>query len=106
MIYSDGLISLLENMKLSKTLKEIIFDNNIFHHKDAFKSIRQIIADSKVRDFTALYKYLFDEIDNYAKGHIASVILILAEQQYQDTFVVDKEIHAMATIVKLLNEIK
>ena len=47
--------------------------------KDAFKSVRQIIADSKVKDFTALYKFLFDEIDNYAKGHIASVILILAE---------------------------
>jgi len=74
--------------------------------KDAFKSIRQTIADSKVKDFTALYKFLFDEIDNYAKGHIASVILILAEQQYQDAFAVDKELHAMATIVKLLNEIK
>ena len=74
--------------------------------KDAFKSVRQIIADSKVKDFTALYKFLFDEIDNYAKGHIASVILILAEQQYQDSFAVDKELHVMATMVKILNEIK
>jgi len=74
--------------------------------KDAFKSIRQTIADSKVKDFTALYKFLFDEIDNYAKGHIASVILILAEQQYQDAFAVDKELHVMATMVKILNEIK
>jgi hypothetical protein len=46
MIYSDGLISLLENMKLSKTLKEIIFDNNIFHHKDAFKSIGIILYNN------------------------------------------------------------
>ena len=74
--------------------------------KDAFKSVRQIIADSEVKDFTALYKFLFDEIDNYAKGHIASVILILAEQQYQDSFAVDKELHVMATMVKILNEIK
>ena len=74
--------------------------------KDAFKSVRQIIADSKVKDFTALYKFLFDEIDNYAKGHIASVILILAEQQYQDSFAVDKELHVMATMVKILNEIR
>lgn len=74
--------------------------------KDAFVSIRQLIADSKVQDFTALYKYLFDEIDNYAKGHIASVILVLAEAQYQDAFAVDKELHMMATMVKLLNELK
>ena len=74
--------------------------------KDAFKEIRQLIADSKVRDFTAFYRFLFDEIDNYAKGHIASVILILAESQYQDSFAIDKELHVMSMIVKLLNELK
>ncbi len=63
-------------------------------------------STSKVKDFTALHKFLFDEIDNYAKGHIASVILILAESQYQDAFAVDKELHVMSTIVKLLNELK
>ena len=74
--------------------------------KTAFKDIRQLIADSKVKDFSALHKYLFDELDNYAKGHIASVILILAESQYQDSFAVDKELHIMSTIVKILNELK
>ena len=74
--------------------------------KTAFKDIRQLIADSKVKDFTALHKYLFDELDNYATGHIASIILILAESQYQDSFAVDKELHIMSTIVKMLNEIK
>ena len=74
--------------------------------KICFQSIRQLINDSKVKDFTALYKFLFDEIDTYGKGHIASIILILAESQYQDAFAVDKEIHIMATMVKLINEIK
>ena len=74
--------------------------------KTAFKDIRQLIADSKVKDFSALHKYLFDELDNYAKVHIASVILILAESQYQDSFAVDKELHIMSTIVKILNELK
>jgi len=74
--------------------------------KTCFQNIRQLVNDSKVKDFTALYKFLFDEIDNYAKGHIASVILILAESQYQDAFAVDKELHVMATIIKLLNELK
>jgi len=74
--------------------------------KSSFQKIRQLINDSKVKDFTALYKFLFDEIDEYAKGHIASVILILAESQYQDAFAVDKEIHIMAMMIKLINELK
>ena len=74
--------------------------------KTAFQQIRQLINDSKVKDFTALYKFLFDEIDEYAKGHIASIILVLAESQYQDAFAVDKEIHIMAMMIKLINEIK
>jgi hypothetical protein len=84
-------------------LVEILKNDN---KKDAFKNIRQLINDSKVKDFSALHKYLFDEIDSYATGHIASVILILAESQYQDSFAVDKELHIMSTIVKLLNELK
>ncbi len=74
--------------------------------KTCFQDIRQLINDSKVKDFTALYKFLFDEIDIYAKGHLASVILILAEAQYQDAFAVDKELHVMATMVKIINELK
>ena len=74
--------------------------------KTCFQDIRQLINDSKVKDFTSLYKFLFDEIDIYAKGHLASVILILAEAQYQDAFAVDKELHVMATMVKIINELK
>ena len=85
-------------------LLEILKSN--IDKKAAFKNIRQLINDSKVKDFTALHKFLFDEIDNYAKGHVASVILILAESQYQDAFAVDKELHVMSTIVKLLNVLK
>ena len=73
--------------------------------KQSFTKIRQIIADSKVRDFTALYRFLFDNLDEFAIGHIAPVILIIAEAQYQDAMVVDHEINAMAMFVKLLNEI-
>lgn len=79
---------------------------NESNKKSAFTNIRQIIADSKVKDFTALHTFLYDELDSYAKGHIAAVILILAESQYQDAFAVDKELHMMSTFVKLLNELK
>ena len=32
--------------------------------KTKFNTIRQIIADSKVKDFTPLYRALYDEVDH------------------------------------------
>ena len=48
---------------------------------------------------------LYDTLDSYAVGHIAGVILILAEAQYQDSFVTDKEINVMAMFIKIINEL-
>jgi replication factor C small subunit len=73
--------------------------------KSAFNKIRQIIADSKVRDFTPLYTFLYDNLDEFAHGHIAPCILIIAEAQYKDSSVVDKEINIMAMFVNILGEI-
>lgn len=78
---------------------------NLKDKKKAFTQIRQIIADSKVRDFQPLFTFLYDNIDEYATGHVAGVILILAETQYQDAHAVDKEINTMAMFVKLMNEL-
>jgi len=78
---------------------------NLKDKKKAFNQIRQIIADSKVRDFQPLFTFLFDNIDEYAVGHVAGVILILAETQYQDAHAVDHEINVMAMFVKLMNEL-
>jgi replication factor C small subunit len=73
--------------------------------KAAFTKIRQCIADSKVKDFTPLYTFLYDNLDEFAHGHIAPCILIIAESQFKDASVVDKEINIMAMFVNLLGEI-
>lgn len=73
--------------------------------KETFKKIRQCIADSKVKDFTPLYTFLYDNLDEFATGHVAACILIIAESQFKDASVVDKEINAMAMFVNLLNEV-
>jgi len=78
---------------------------NLKDKKKAFIQIRQIIADSKVKDFQPLFTFLYDTIDEYGTGHVAGVILILAEAQYQDAHAVDKEINTMAMFVKLMNEL-
>ncbi len=70
--------------------------------KQQFTEIRQIIADSKVKDFTPLYRALYDEVDNYASGKVGQTILNIADGQYKDSMVVDKEINVMAMILNIL----
>ena len=74
--------------------------------KDAFKSVRKLLADSQVTDFAELYKLMYDEVDSYGTGHIAECILIIAKYQLSDGQVVDKEINAMAMIIELLGVIR
>ena len=67
-----------------------------------FNDVRQVIADNNVTDYAELYKLLYDEVDLYAKDDAPSVILEIAESQYRDAYVVDKEINFMALIVNIL----
>lgn len=79
---------------------EILKSNN--NLKDSFRNVRQIIADSKVKDFTPFYRFLYDNVDEYASGKAGNVILTIAEAQYQDASVVDKEINVMAMMLNIL----
>jgi DNA polymerase III delta prime subunit len=71
--------------------------------KLAFKSLRQLLADSQIRDYADLFRLLYDEVDSYGKGHIAEVILTVAKYELSDAQVVDKEINAMAMLIEILN---
>lgn len=71
--------------------------------KLAFKNLRQLLADSQVRDYADLFRLLYDEVDSYGKGHIAEVILTIAKYELSDAQVVDKEINAMAMLIEILN---
>ena len=68
--------------------------------------IRQLIADNSISDYSDLYRLLYDEVETYGKGKVAECILNIAEAQYQDVNVVDKEINFMSTIIKLKRILK
>ena len=74
--------------------------------KNSFKNIRQLLADSKVTDFSDLFRLLFDTVDDWGKGHVAECILLLAQYQQSDAVVVDKEINIMAMFTELIGKIK
>ena len=68
--------------------------------------IRKLIADNSISDYSELYRLLYDEVDTYGKNKIAECILNIAEAQYQDVNVVDKEINFMSLIIRLTRIIK
>lgn len=75
--------------------------------KDKFVNIRQIIADSKVRTFDDMYRYLYDNIDDFAPdGKQAAIILEIAKAMREDMSCVDKEINVMAMFIEIISHLK
>ena len=74
--------------------------------KNSFKNIRRVLADSKVTDFSDLFRLLFDTVDDWGRGHVAECILILSQYQQSDAVVVDKEINIMAMFIEIIGKIK
>jgi DNA polymerase III delta prime subunit len=70
------------------------------HKIGDFNTIRQIVADSNIRDYNELYRVLFERSDEYSNSAVAT--LIIADYQYKSLMAPDKEITFCACISKLL----
>ncbi len=92
----------LEVNYADKVVQELISKNDA---KTKFTNIRQIIADSGVKSFEPLYRTLYDRVDEYAGGKVGQTILNIADGQYKDVMVVDKEINTMAMILNIITSI-
>lgn len=88
-------------MKILDRLK-----NHVSSQK-TYLDIRQIIADSKVKQFEPIFKFLYDNMNQYVSDLMkqAHVILIIADAQYHHSFVVDKEINIMSMFIQIIKEI-
>jgi replication factor C small subunit len=79
---------------------EILKGNDAKPNK--WKNIRQAVADARIQDFTELYSYLYEKVDEYGSGNTSNIILILSESQHKDALVVDKEITFMSCIIQIV----
>lgn len=66
--------------------------------------IREIIATNMVKDFTDIYKFLFDRADDIAVKDSDDARLIIAEYMYRDSMVGDKEVNFAACILQLMKQ--
>ncbi len=74
--------------------------------KEAFNGIRQMMADNGVKNFSDFYTYLYEKVEDYGNNNVPEVVVILADSQFQDANVVDKEICFSACIIKILKAIQ
>jgi len=97
-----------------KLNKKALLDNDVKTHiidilksDDArgnkWKKIRQHIADAKLSDFTEIYTHLYEKVDEYGGNQTASIILLLAEGQFKEAQVIDKEIVFISTIINIVS---
>ena len=103
----DGELVIDEGMSIQNDYKVKVLEIlKTQDKKNSFKNIRQVLADSKVTDFSDLFRLLFDTVDDWGKGHVAECILVLSQYQQSDAVVVDKEINIMAMFIEILGVIK
>ena len=103
----DGKLVIDEGMSIQNDYKVKVLEIlKTQDKKNSFKNIRQLLADSKVTDFSDFFRLLFDTVEDWGKGHIAECILILSQYQQSDAVVVDKEINIMAMFIEIIGKIK
>jgi DNA polymerase III delta prime subunit len=103
----DGVLKLAREDVLEGDIKaKIVEILKAANMDEAFASIRQLVADNGIRNFADFYTVLYEKVGEYAPDKEANVIIILADGQFQDVSVVDKEICFMSTIIKILKAIK
>ena len=103
----NGKLVIDEGMAIQNDYKNQVLDIlKTQDKKNSFKNIRQVLADSKITDFSDLFRLLFDTVDDWGRGHVAECILTLSQYQQSDAIVVDKEINIMAMFVEVIGIVK
>jgi replication factor C small subunit len=70
--------------------------------KDKINEVRKIIADAQVQDYTELYQVLYHNVEVFASTKIPQAVIAIAEGQFRDGQVPDKEINFIATLYTIL----
>jgi hypothetical protein len=87
LVSTSYMLAILEELKLKKP---------------SFTKIRQIIADANVDDFEELFRFLYDESNQYLPNKEGTVAILVNEHQYKANFRIDKEINTMSLIQNLI----
>jgi len=93
----SGIMASMSDAKIDDLLKWLKDKN--------FTAVRKWVAENNDMDSSILFSTLYNQAYGiFRPESIPQVILILAEAQYRDAFVADKEINVMAALVEIMSE--
>ena len=103
----DSKLKVDNSILTSSSYKDAILKELKSTNKNSFKNIRQTLADSNLDDFEEIYRFLYDNLDEYGKDDItkASIIIEIENYMYHANFRIDKEINVCALIASILKTI-
>ena len=104
----EGKLTIDKSLIASNGYTDAILKELKAANKNSFKNIRQILADSNLSDFEEIYRFLYDNLDEYGKNDLAKALIIIEIENYiyHANFRIDKEINVMALICSILKIIQ
>jgi DNA polymerase III delta prime subunit len=83
---------------------DAVYDDLFRFLKDKdFKKMRTWVVNNIDIDVTAIFRNIYDRmIDKVAAGSIPQLVLILADYQYKNAFVADREINVVAALTEIM----
>tara|TARA_B100001173_G_C16004741_1_gene555038 strand:+ start:591 stop:1505 length:915 start_codon:yes stop_codon:yes gene_type:complete len=99
---NKGQLALDDSLLVGTSYLSAVLDE-LKKSKPKFNNIRQIIADSNVDDFEEIFRFLYENADEYLPGKAGTVAFLINEHQYKANFRIDKEINVMSLINNLIN---
>ena len=94
-------IKLDNSLTVSDDYKDSILNELKKPNSKSFNTIRQILADADLSDYTDLYRFLYDTVDQYAKD-AGLITIIIEEYKYHSIVRIDQELCFMACVSKIL----
>lgn len=116
-------INTLDNLTVNKILKlnkefyrlltynkRVIEVFNSINKSNLYQKVnemRQLLLDSRVKTYNDLFRYLYDNIDQYKRTdeNLIPLILILADGQLTDSTAPDKEINMISVFIKIAEQL-
>ena len=104
----DGTLKIDKTVLASNSYKDGVLKELKSPSKSSFKNIRQILADSNLDDFEEIYRFLYDNLDEYGNNDLAKAMIVIEIENYMyhANFRIDKEINVMALLASILKIIQ
>jgi replication factor C small subunit len=102
----DNKLILPVSLNKNTDVQEQILNELKKSNKQTFNNIRQIIADNDISSFEDIFKFLYENTNQFAVGCEGPIAVIINECLYQSNFKIDLEINFCAGISRIIEIIK